>query len=320
MGELSVRRNTAGALPALVARAGKGGARRFLEFFTVNIRNPNTRAAYSRAATEFLRWCEGQGIAAFGDVQPVHVAAYIEQLGLRMSPPSVKQHLACIRMLFDWLVTGQVVPVNPAHSVRGPRHSVSKGVTPVLSSEEATALLEGMDTSSVVGLRDRAIIAVMTYTFARVGAVVALTVEDYYAQKKRWWLRLREKNGKVNEMPCHHKLEVYLDAYIEAAGIEDDRKGPLFRTAIGKTKKLGQGAMSRTDVWYMVRRRAADAGIETAIGCHTFRATGITDYLTNGGRIEVAQRMAGHSNAKTTGLYDRRNDDISVGEVERIGI
>ena len=107
---------------------------------------------------------------------------------------------------------------------------------------------------------------------------------------------------------------------IKAAGIEDDRKGPLFRAAIGKTKKLGEGAISRTDVWYMVRRRAADAGIETAIGCHTFRATGITDYLTNGGRIEVAQRMAGHSNAKTTGLYDRRNDDVSVGEVERIGI
>ena len=223
-------------------------------------------------------------------------------------------------MLFDWLVTGQVVPVNPAHSVRGPRHSVSKGVTPVLSSEEATALLTGMNVSTVVGLRDRAIIAVMTYTFARVGAVVALNVENYYSQKKRWWLRLSEKNGKVNEMPCHHKLEAYLDAYIDTAGIERDRKGPLFRAAIGKTKKLGKGRMSRKDVWCMVRRRAADAGIETPIGCHTFRATGITDYLTNGGRIEVAQKMAGHSNAKTTGLYDRRNDDISVGEVERIGI
>jgi integrase/recombinase XerD len=320
MGELSVRRNTAGALPALIAGAGDRAALRFLEFFTVNIRNRNTRAAYARAAAVFLRWCEGQGITRLRDVQPVHVAAYIEHLSQEMSPPSVKQHLACIRMLFDWLVTGQVMPSNPAHSVRGPRHSVSKGVTPVLSSEEATALLTGMDVSTVVGLRDRAIIAVMTYTFARVGAVVALTVEDYYAQKKHWWLRLREKNDKVNEMPCHHKLESYLDAYIEAAGIAGDRKRPLFCSAIGKTKKLGQGAISRTDVWYMVRRCAADAGIATAIGCHTFRATGITDYLTNGGRIEVAQRMAGHSNAKTTGLYDRRNDDVSVGEVERIGI
>jgi site-specific recombinase XerD len=128
------------------------------------------------------------------------------------------------------------------------------------------------------------------------------------------------KKGKLNEMPCHHKLENYLDGYVEAAGIASDRKGPLFRSAIRKTKKLTASPMTRKDVWCMVRRRAADAGIETAIGCHTFRATGITDYLTNGGRIEVAQRMAGHSNAKTTGLYDRRNDDVSVGEVERIGI
>jgi integrase len=125
-------------------------------------------------------------------------------------------------------------------------------------------------------------------------------------------------NGKVNEMPCHHKLEAYLDAYIEAAGIEDDRKGPLFRSALGKTKILSVRPLSRTDVWYMIRRRAEDMGLETTIGCHTFRATGITDYLTNGGRIEIAQRMAEHANA--TGLYDRRNDDISVSEVERVGI
>jgi hypothetical protein len=130
--------------------------RRFAHgFFTVNISNRNTRAAYAHAAAVFLRWCEGQGISALVRVQPVHVDAYIEQLSKEMSPPSVKQHLACIRMLFDWLVTGQVVPVNPAHPVRGPRHSVSKGVTPVLSSEEATALLTGMDVSTVVGLQNQ---------------------------------------------------------------------------------------------------------------------------------------------------------------------
>jgi integrase/recombinase XerD len=121
-------------------------------------------------------------------------------------------------------------------------------------------------------------------------------------------------------MPCHHKLESYLDAYLEAAGVGADRKGPLFRAAIGKTGMLSEKPRSRTDVWYMIRRRAADAGIETKIGCHTFRATGITDYLSNGGKLEIAQRMAGHANAKTTGLYDRRNDDISVSEVERVGI
>lgn len=170
-------------LPPLIAREGNRAALRFLEFFTVNIRNPNTRAAYGRAAGAFLRWCEGQGITSLAEVLPVHVAAYIEQLQGKLAAPTVKQHLACIRMMFDWLVTGQVVPSNPAHSVRGPRFSVSKGVTPVLSSEEASALLAGMDVSTVVGLRDRAIIAVMTYSFARVSAVVRLNVEDYYPRR-----------------------------------------------------------------------------------------------------------------------------------------
>ena len=120
-------------------------------------------------------------------------------------------------------------------------------------------------------------------------------------------------------MPCHHKLEEYLDGYIKATGVGDDRKGPSFRAALGKKKQLGPGAMSRTDLWYMMRRRASSAGIETGIGCHTFRATGITDYLTNVGRIEVARRMSDHSNAKTTGLYDRLKENISVGKLKRIG-
>jgi integrase/recombinase XerD len=320
MSALNVVSDTSFELPALIARAGKSAAQRFLEFFTVNIRNPNTRVAYGRAAGAFLRWCEARGLAELRQVQPVHVAAYIEELGRTLAAPSVKQHLACLRMLFDWFVTGQVLPSNPAHSVRGPRHSVMKGSTAVISSEEARVLLDSMDVSNLVRLRDRAIIAVMAYTFARVSAVVNLKVEDYYPQKKRWWLRLHEKNGKVHEMPCHHKLEAYLDAYLAAAGIEDDRKGPLFRAAIRKTKTLSHRPLSRTDVWYMIQRRAADAGLETAIGCHTFRATGITDYLSNGGRIEIAQRLAGHANAKTTGLYDRRNDEINVGEIEKIGI
>lgn len=196
--------------------------------------------------------------------------------------------------------------------MRGPRHSVDKGATLVISSEEARELLDSMDATSLVRLRDRALVAVMAFTFARVSAVVDLKVEDYYPQKKRWWLRLREKNGKANQMPCHHKLEAYLDAYIAAAGIREDKKGPLFRAAIRP--------VSRTDIWYMVQRRASDWRLPCSSGCHTFRATGITDYLTNGGKLEVAQKMAGHSNAKTTGLYDRRSDDVSLSEVEKIPI
>lgn len=156
------------ALPSLIATAGKPAALRFLEFFTVNIRNPNTRAAYARAATVFLQWCEVRGLAELSLVQPVHVAAYIEELQSERSAPTVKQHLACIRMLFDWLVVSQVIPLNPAHAVRGPRHSVSKGSTPVLASSEASALLENIPVAKkvmrydmtvedplLIGLRDR---------------------------------------------------------------------------------------------------------------------------------------------------------------------
>jgi integrase/recombinase XerD len=117
-------------------------------------------------------------------------------------------------------------------------HLTTKGLTPVLSSEKATALLTGMDVSTVVGLRDRAIIAVMTYTFARVGAVVALTVEDYFSQENRWWLRPHEKNGKLNEMPCHQKLEDYLDRIHQGRWHCERPQGPLFRSAIGKTAHL----------------------------------------------------------------------------------
>ena len=110
-------------------------------------------------------------------------------------------------MCFDWLITGQVLAVNPAHAVRGPKHVVKRGKTPVLVAEDARALLDSIDTSTLVGLRDRALIGVMTFAFARVSAVVGMRVEDYYPQGKRWWLRLHEKGGKRHEMPVHHKLE-----------------------------------------------------------------------------------------------------------------
>ncbi len=133
-------------------------------------------------------------------------------------------------------------------------------------------------------------------------------------------MRLHEKGGKEHAMPTHHNLDRYLEEYIAAAGIGQDRKGPLFRTSRGRGGELAERPLLQPDVWRMIRRRAAEAGIETEIGCHTFRATGITAYLKNGGRLEIAQQMAAHESARTTGLYDRRSDEVSLDEVERIGI
>ena len=218
------------ALPALFA-PDQDAARRFIEFFTANIRNPNTRRAYARAAVEFAAWCDAEDLRELADIEPFHVAAYIETLQKRLAAPSVKQHLAAIRMLFDWLVVGQVIAVNPASPVRGPKYSVKKGKTAVLSAEEARKLLDSIDPSSHVGLRDRALIALMVYTFARIGAALKMRVEDVYMQKRRTWVRLHEKGGKRHEMPCHHNLETYLHAYIEGAGIGDNPKNILFPTA-----------------------------------------------------------------------------------------
>src|SRR4051812_22769172 len=139
-------------------------------------------------------------------------------------------------------------------------------------------LIKSIDISHVVGLRDRALIGLMVYSFARVGAAVAMRVEDYYPKSKRWWVRLHEKGGKEHELPAHHLLEKYLDAYIEAAGIEKDRKGPLFRSANRRTGQLTAKPLRSADAWAMVRRRAKAAGIATAAGCHSFRASGITIY------------------------------------------
>ena len=186
----------------------------------------------------FFAWCDRHKIGEIADIEPLHVAAYIEALGKDFEKPTVKQHLAAIRMLFDWLVTGQVVATNPAHAVRGPKHVVKTGKTTVLTGEQARELLDSIDTSTLVGLRDRALISVMTFAFARIGAVVAMRVEDYYPKGKRWWVRLHEKGGKRHEMPAHHNLEAYLDAYIEAAGIRDGGKTPLFRSAAGRTGTL----------------------------------------------------------------------------------
>lgn len=314
-----IRSDLALSLPALFS-PDPPTAKRVLEFFTANIRNPNTRKAYARAAGDFAAWCGHRGLDRLRDVQPVHVALYIEQLQQRIAAPSVKLQLAAIRMLFDWLVLGQIVPANPADVVRGPKHVVKKGKTPVLSAEEARALLDAIDTGTPVGLRDRALLALLVYTFARVGAAVAMRVEDVYTQARRTWVRLHEKGGKRHEMPCHHKLDTFLEEYVAAAGIAGDPKGWLFRTTEGQSGYLTDRPMTRTDVYRMIRRRANDAGIKTKIGCHTFRATGITEYLRNGGKLEIAQQMANHESARTTGLYDRREDQLTLDEVERIRI
>jgi integrase/recombinase XerD len=317
IGHFPVSLGQAGSLPSLIVDAGENAAEKFIEFFTAQIRNRNTREAYARAVWQFMTWCEDRGLS-LPTIRPVHVAAYIEKLSL--SPPTVKQHLAAIRMLFDWLVVSQVIPMNPAAAVRGPKYVVKRGKTPVLSPEQAQKLLDSIKTDTVVGLRDRAIIGVMVYSFARVGAVVRMRIRDYYDDGRRSWFRFHEKGGKRHEVPAHHNAQEYVDAYIRAAKLEEhDPKGPLFRTS-NRKRELTDRPLSRVEVFLMVKRRARAAGLPSSTCCHTFRATAITAYLANGGTLENAQAIAAHESPRTTKLYDRTGDEISLDEVERIVI
>lgn len=303
-------------VPALFADAGEGAAYRFIEFFTANIHNPNTRQAYFRAVQRFSDWCQHHALH-LATINPVFIAKYIQELGEVVSRPTVKQHLAAIRMLFDYLVTGHIVPVNPAAAVRGPKYVIDTGKTPVLAAEEARELMDSIPLDSIAGFRDRALIGAMVFSFARVSAVVGMNVEDFFQKGRRKWLRLHEKGGKYHEMPAHHNVEDYVSDYLEMAGIAGEKKKPLFRT-LDRKRQLSDIRMNRIDTYQMIRRRAKAAGLGTSIGCHTFRGTGITVYLQNGGALEKAQQMAAHSSPKTTKLYDRTHDEISLDEVERI--
>lgn len=307
-------------VPALLTAAGSAAVERTAEFFIGRIANPNTRRAYARAFADFVGWCEAEELGSILEVRPLHVSMYVRQREREKSAPSVKQALAAIRMLFDHLVVNQVIPTNPAAAVRGPKHVVRRGKTPVLAPEEARQLIDAIDVSTPIGLRDRALIGFMIYSFARIGAAEAMTVGDVYVQNRRLWLRLREKGGKVVNLPCHHHLEAYLDAYLDGARIRNDVNGPLFRTIGRGTGQLTRTPLPQANAWAMINRRARQAGIMTKIGNHTFRATGITAYLMNGGTLEKAAAIANHSSTRTTQLYDRRSDEVTLDEIERVRI
>lgn len=302
-------------LPWLISAAGRRATESFFEFFASTIPNRNTRVAYLRAVVQFSDWCQERRIFLEA-VSPIVLAAYREQHP--GSPPTVKQHFSALRMLFAWFVEKGIVDRNPVREVKTPKFSRVEGKTPAFSVEDMQALFESFDTESVIGLRDRALVGVMAYTFARVEAATSLRIRDYVQQGRRSVVRLREKGGKEKEIPCHHRLEEFLDAYLQAASLDGGKDAPLFRTAVGRTGTLTERPMSRFDAWKMVRRRLQDAGIQGEFTNHSFRATGITTFLENGGSLESAQYIAGHADSRTTKLYDRRNQRATLEDLERV--
>jgi site-specific recombinase XerD len=313
-------------------------------FYKAEVRNPNTRRAYQNGGKDFFVYLSAcPHVDTLDAINALHVSGWLDAMQKRgLSAPTIKQRLAGLRMMFNALVRAQVLRINPVTVVKGPAHSVIKGKTPVLTGEQTMQLLKSIDTSTPIGLRDRAMIAAMAYSFARIGAITALQMRHVFRQQVRLWLRLSEKGGKSHDVPCHHHLETYLAEWLEAAGHADKPLAPLFQTFTWGPKRepsnpevdpstpqhddtstrqrriLSGKPMTQAMTWDMLQRRARAAGIDTAICNHTFRATGITAYLIHGGTIERAAIIAGHRSTRTTQLYDRRSDDVTLDEIEKI--
>jgi site-specific recombinase XerD len=340
--------------PALVAWSGERAAFRTVEFLTAGIHNEHTRRAYHRAARRFLAWCNARGMT-LADVKSPDVAVYIQELGSTLAPLSVKQHLAALKHWFDWLVTGHVLETNPATAVRGPRYSQNIGKTPVLEKDEARALLDSIDDEikrireadekaatqalptslgdaaqrrreqerrdhqRLIALRDKALIAVMLFSWARIGALVAMKLRDYRGGgTPRATLLLHEKNGKDHIVPAHHLAAEYLDAYIGLAGLAEQPDAPLWQNAPGHSRMLSGEALSERGALHIVKRRCKAAGLPPDICNHSFRATGITLHQDAKGDMEAARQLAGHADVRTTQLYNRSGDKKQRAEVERV--
>ncbi len=206
-GEIGARNE----LPAIVLNAGPAARFAWEEFLFGKIRNQHTRRAYGRAVGRFLGWCEGRTIA-LQQISPRDVGQYLDELPVAV--PTKKQHLAALRHFFDQLVTRHAVVLNPAASVRSERYHVVEGKTPEITVEQARRLLRSIDTGHIVGLRDRAIVGILVYTAARVGAVAKLSVRDYVDAGDQYCLRFTEKGGKSREIPVRHDLQQFISSYL----------------------------------------------------------------------------------------------------------
>lgn len=314
-GELSTARD----IPRIVTDAGNAARFAWEEFFFGKIRSQHTRRAYHRAVKNFLAWCEDRDLP-LAAISPADVGSHLDQL--KLAPASKKQVLAGLRHFFDGLVTRHAIALNPVASVRAERYQVIEGKTPEITVKQARILLQSIDTSDIVGLRDKSVIAILVYTAARVGAVAKLRLKDFYDIGDQFCLRFNDKGGKSREIPVRHDLQQLLQSYLQSAAIQSENHPdrPLFRSTIRKTKQLTDRKMTAGDVGRMIKRRMRAAGLPDRLSPHSFRVATITDLLSQGVPLEDVQNLAGHADPRTTRLYDRRQRKVTRNIVERISI
>lgn len=253
--------------PIIIASLGNVAAQHYSAFFSANARSPASKRAYARACWRFFDWCAARNLT-LQSLSSSHVEAYIDELHRGLSTITVKQHLTAVRTLCDWLVTGGIIAANPASGVRALKSLAQVETRALLESASWQRLIDTMPTSSVRDIRDRALIATLTYSFPRLGAALAMRVEDFRAAGEGWELRFRGKGGRAHVAPAHEVLVALLQAYLEIADIREDLSGWLFRTTLrrGSGFALSRRPIQQIDAVRMIRKRAVTAGIVLPIG------------------------------------------------------
>lgn len=309
-------------LPAIIQRAGANAVFATREFFSGTIRNEHTRRAYLHAVQLFLGWAEKHGGGELTQIAPWHVGRYLEEMtAAGTSIATRNMRLSALRHFFDNLVNRHAIALNPARTVRGEKLNVMEGRTPEIPIDQVRKLLASIDISHIVGLRDRAILAVLVYTTSRRGAVAKLRCGDFYDAGQQWMIHFGEKGGKSREIPVRHDLQELVLAYIDGAGLRDAPKDtPLFQSANRKQRMLTGKGITGDDIYRMMKRRLKDSEMPLLYSPHSFRVTTITDLLEQNVPREDVQHLAGHADPRTTGLYDRRKRKISRNIVERISV
>lgn len=306
------------ALPALILDAGVAASFAWEELFWGTLRNSHTRSAYRRPILRFLEWLILIE-TPLARVTPAHVGRFIDEYP--GSVPSRKLALAALRAFFDVLAVRQVVFLNPAASVRGERYVVVEGKTPEISKTQLRQLLASVDVSRPAGLRDRAILATLTFTAARAGAVAALRLGDFQWDGAQYHLRFQEKNGRLRQIPVRHDLQTYLIEYLSIFEWQtEDKNLPLFRSIIGRTGKLTTLSIRNVDIHRMMKRRLRDSDLPVHLSPHSIRVFTVTNLMEEGVALEDVQFLAGHADPRTTRLYDRRQRHVTRNTVERISL
>lgn len=305
-------------LPELVRSGGKPVQQAWTDFFDGKLANGHTRRAYETAVRQFLEWCSKHRLelneVMAGDVG-VYLRDHAGSLGTK------KLHLSALRRFFNLLVERHICLINPARVAETERYQVVEGKTPEIKAKQIRKLLDSIDTTTLVGKRDRAIISILIYTASRAGAVAKLRLGDIRGEPGSRKFRFQEKGGKSREIPVRHDLEQILFEYIDAAGLTGPSKdSPLFRAAIRRENRLSNRRLADNDVCRMVKRRILACGLPEDLSAHSFRVATITNLLSQEIPIESVQQLTGHADARTTKLYDRSNRKITRNLVERINL